>query len=74
MKETQHSTGEFSHLLEEEAVLGNIMTRSAASLFIQRFPWVFHLKEQFLITVGLRLFKDAALAMSSWVWSLPVFY
>ncbi len=65
------SPGEFS-LLEKEAVLGGVTAQSAASLLIQPFPWVLHLKEQFLITVGLRLFKNAAPSVFSWLWLLPV--
>ncbi len=39
---------------------------------IQWFPWVLHLKKQFLFTEGTRLFKDAVQSVSSWLRSFPI--
>ncbi len=72
MNTVRDSPGEFSLLLEEEAVLGGVMAQLAASLLIQRFPWLLHLKEQFLIADGSRPFKDAVPSMSPLLWSFLI--
>ncbi len=74
MNTVRDSPSEFSLLLEEEAVLGGVTAQSAASLLIQQFPWVLHLKEQFLISDGSHIFKDAVPSMSSWLRSFSILH